>query len=264
MSMRKGSPRSKKWAFRASLPGKVLRFAGSPAGKVILAVFLITTVTGLATFGHFYWEYSKLIDAKLSRGPFNRTSRILAAPSPIYVGDEISPDEVLSRLRTQPVLVVAGRSGSGKSSLVRAGVAPAVEEGALGERPGWRVLTLVPGRRPLTALCTALLSLDDLTMLELRALRLPPREAELVHRQKRADEEDVCQREVQLRQPLVEHPPEHLRKPIRDSREDAEQTAPGEDEVEVGDDVIGVVDMQVDRDDRQSSGPVARRPGGSE
>jgi penicillin-binding protein 1B len=99
MSMRKGSPRSKKWAFRASLPGKVLRFAGSPAGKVILAVFLITTVTGLATFGHFYWEYSKLIDAKLSRGPFNRTSRILAAPSPIYVGDEISPDEVLSRLR---------------------------------------------------------------------------------------------------------------------------------------------------------------------
>ena len=32
-------------------------------------------------------------------GPFNRTSRILAAPSPIYVGDEITPDEVLSRLR---------------------------------------------------------------------------------------------------------------------------------------------------------------------
>lgn len=99
MSMRKGSPRSKKWAFRTSLPGNALRFAASPAGKVILAVVLITGVAGLLTFGHFYWQYSKLIDAKLSRGPFNRTSRILAAPSPIYVGDEITPEEVLSRLR---------------------------------------------------------------------------------------------------------------------------------------------------------------------
>jgi penicillin-binding protein 1B len=99
MSMRKGSPGSKKWAFRTSLPGKALRFAGSPAGKVILAVFLISGVAAVLTFGHFYWEYSKLIDAKLSHGPFNRTSRILAAPSPLYVGDEITPDEVLSRLR---------------------------------------------------------------------------------------------------------------------------------------------------------------------
>lgn len=99
MSMRKGSPRSKKWAFRTSLPAKVLRFAGSPIGKVLLALFLITSVTGLAVFGHFYWKYSKVIDAKLADGPFNRTSRILAAPNPIYVGDEISPAEVLSRLR---------------------------------------------------------------------------------------------------------------------------------------------------------------------
>ncbi len=99
MSMRKGSPRSKKWAFRTSLPAKLLRFATSPVGKVLLALFLITSVTGLAVFGHFYWKFAKIIDAKLADGPFNRTSRILAAPNPIYVGDEMSPAEVLSRLR---------------------------------------------------------------------------------------------------------------------------------------------------------------------
>lgn len=99
MNMRKGSPGSKKWAFRSSLPAKVLRLAGSPAGKVLLAAFLILSVTALAVFGHFYWKYSKVIDAKLVDGPFNQASRILAAPNPLYVGDEMTPAEVLSRLR---------------------------------------------------------------------------------------------------------------------------------------------------------------------
>jgi penicillin-binding protein 1B len=88
-----------KWAFRTSLPASALRFVGSPAGKVVLAFFVIASVAGLLTFSHYYWEFSKLIDAKLSDGPFNRTSRILAAPNPIYVNDEVTPDEILSRLR---------------------------------------------------------------------------------------------------------------------------------------------------------------------
>ncbi len=60
---------------------------------------LIVVMAGGATFSHFYWKYAKVIDAKLAHGPFNRTSRILAAPQAIYVGDEITPEEVLSLLR---------------------------------------------------------------------------------------------------------------------------------------------------------------------
>ena len=60
---------------------------------------LIAVVAGGAAFSHFYWKYAKVIDAKLAHGPFNRTSKILAAPQAIYVGDEIAPEEVLSLLR---------------------------------------------------------------------------------------------------------------------------------------------------------------------
>ncbi|MGE5181475.1 MAG: AAA family ATPase, partial [Acidobacteriota bacterium] len=55
---------------------------------------------------------------------------------------------MVTRLRDHPLVGVVGPSGVGKSSFVRAGVAPALK--ASGER--WEVLTLRPGRHPLAAL----------------------------------------------------------------------------------------------------------------
>jgi WD40 repeat protein len=55
----------------------------------------------------------------------------------------------LDRLRTVSVLVVCGPSGSGKSSLVRAGLVPALQ------RPDRPVTVIVPGADPLTALAAA-------------------------------------------------------------------------------------------------------------
>ena len=78
---------------------RVGRFAKTPFGKVTAALMLIIVIACAAAFSHFYWKYEKVIDAKLARGPFNRTSKILAAPQAIYVGDEITPEEVLSLLR---------------------------------------------------------------------------------------------------------------------------------------------------------------------
>ena len=99
MPARKRSQGSKKRASKPSFVRRVGRFLWTPFGKVLLTMMLIVGLAGVLTFSHFYWEYAKLIDAKLSRGPFNRPSKILAAPKAIYVGDEISAEEVLSLLR---------------------------------------------------------------------------------------------------------------------------------------------------------------------
>src|SRR5262245_19924348 len=53
------------------------------------------------------------------------------------------------------MVVVAGDSGAGKSSLCKAGVVPAVLEGALGGA-GWQAVQVLPGAHPLVALAAVL------------------------------------------------------------------------------------------------------------
>jgi formylglycine-generating enzyme required for sulfatase activity len=72
----------------------------------------------------------------------------------VFFGRRAEVDSVIARLRSDPILLVTGDSGVGKSSLCRAGVVPAIVDGELGG--AWRALTIVPGARPLTALASAL------------------------------------------------------------------------------------------------------------
>jgi WD40 repeat protein len=61
--------------------------------------------------------------------------------------------KLIERLATNRLLAVVGPSGSGKSSLVRAGLIPALKAGALPGSQHWRYLPpLVPGSDPLAAL----------------------------------------------------------------------------------------------------------------
>lgn len=65
---------------------------------------------------------------------------------------------LLKRLAEERLLVVTGASGSGKSSLVLAGLLPALRAGALPGSAGWRYPpALVPGATPLASLVAALL-----------------------------------------------------------------------------------------------------------
>src|SRR6185503_2157198 len=50
----------------------------------------------------------------------------------VFFGRGLEVGAIIERLRTESVVVVAGDSGVGKSSLCRAGVIPAVVDGALG------------------------------------------------------------------------------------------------------------------------------------
>jgi hypothetical protein len=64
---------------------------------------------------------------------------------------------VVARLREQPLVGLVGPSGVGKSSLVRAGVVPALKSS--GE--SWEALIVRPGRHPLIALAQAIEALRE-------------------------------------------------------------------------------------------------------
>ena len=82
-------------------PGRFFLFFLSAPGKVILSVFLVGGITGLAFLSHFWFQYSRLIDRKLAAGgPFNTPSKIFAAPEAVYVGQQIPPAEIISHLRS--------------------------------------------------------------------------------------------------------------------------------------------------------------------
>lgn len=71
-----------------------------------------------------------------------------------FFGRDAEVEAVVGRLRREPRLVIIGPSGVGKSSLVRAGVGPALAA------EGWQILVVRPGTRPLVALSRLLAEVD--------------------------------------------------------------------------------------------------------
>ncbi len=69
-----------------------------------------------------------------------------------YFGREALIDELLRRLRSESILVVGGPSGSGKSSLIRAGLIAALAKGELAGSSSWPVDIFTPGRDALAEL----------------------------------------------------------------------------------------------------------------
>jgi hypothetical protein len=79
------------------------------------------------------------------------------ADAHLFFGRKSQVNELLEGLKTDRVLAVVGLSGSGKSSLIRAGLLPALHLGAMGEEfADWRVAVLEPGMDPVGALSAAL------------------------------------------------------------------------------------------------------------
>lgn len=74
----------------------------------------------------------------------------------LFFGRTAEIGVILDRLRSEPFVLVTGESGAGKSSICRAGILPAVADGALAGGRTWTTVSLVPGKRPLAALATAL------------------------------------------------------------------------------------------------------------
>lgn len=78
----------------------------------------------------------------------------------IFFGRETMTDEVIRRLYTEQLLVVHGESGCGKSSLIRAGVLPRLEQENARGGINWRTAIAQPNDAPLRNLAKALAGLD--------------------------------------------------------------------------------------------------------
>jgi WD40 repeat protein/DNA-binding SARP family transcriptional activator len=91
-------------------------------------------------------------EAWLGRQPYRGLSSYGPMDADVFVGRERLVAELATRVLDRRVVIVTGASGSGKSSLARAGLIPLVQSGRLpGEAP-WRVNVAVPGEDPLRAL----------------------------------------------------------------------------------------------------------------
>lgn len=91
------------------------------------------------------------------RNPFPGLRPFEANEEYLFFGREAQIDDLLGRLRRQRFITVTGTSGSGKSSLVRAGMLPALYGGFMaGVGTHWRVAVMRPGGEPVPNLARAL------------------------------------------------------------------------------------------------------------
>jgi WD40 repeat protein/tRNA A-37 threonylcarbamoyl transferase component Bud32 len=90
--------------------------------------------------------------------PFKGLASFEPADADYFFGRERLVAELVARLVGAGFLGIVGPSGSGKSSVLRAGLLPALAAGVLPGSEGWRRLLLRPGERPLDELRRVLVS----------------------------------------------------------------------------------------------------------
>ncbi len=86
-----------------------------------------------------------------------------------FFGREQEVQELAQRLHKRPFAAVIGPSGSGKSSLVFAGLLPALRRSSLSGHADWEVRAMRPGQRPSATLQTTLADVVELTTATLRS-----------------------------------------------------------------------------------------------
>ncbi|MBN1965022.1 MAG: hypothetical protein JW910_10260, partial [Anaerolineae bacterium] len=105
-----------------------------------------------------------VVDPAQIECPFKGLEAFQETDAHLFFGREDLVDRLLGALRPKGLatpgsrfLAVVGASGSGKSSLIRAGLIPALRAGKLTGSDRWPIVTFAPGPRPTEALATRLL-----------------------------------------------------------------------------------------------------------
>jgi WD40 repeat protein len=104
-----------------------------------------------ATLAEFDPDLAPVLDDALC--PYVGLDAFREADYAIFFGRQRMIDEIVERLREHRLVAVIGPSGSGKSSVVSAGVIPARRDGALPGSEQWHAYPpIVPGATPLASL----------------------------------------------------------------------------------------------------------------
>ena len=103
-----------------------------------------------------------------TRNPFKGLQAFSESDVATFYGQDRLITDIVRRLNSGArLLTLVGASGSGKSSVLRAGMIPAIRKGSAGDADNWLIAQMVPGARPFNELEAALLrsSLDGPTSL---------------------------------------------------------------------------------------------------
>ena len=87
--------------------------------------------------------------------PFKGLASFGVDDADVFFGRERLVAEMVARLAGTPLLGIVGPSGSGKSSVLRAGLLPALQHDVLPGSGDWAIALLRPGAHPLAALAQA-------------------------------------------------------------------------------------------------------------
>ena len=98
-----------------------------------------------------------MVETRSRSNPFPGLRPFTSDEDYLFFGREDQVKELLRRLRQTRFLAVVGTSGSGKSSLVQAGLLPALHGGLMADAgSSWRIASFRPGGDPIGALARAL------------------------------------------------------------------------------------------------------------
>lgn len=93
--------------------------------------------------------------------PFPGLRSFESDESHLFFGRDGQSDELIKRLRRTRFLAIVGTSGSGKSSLMRAGMLPALQGGFMAQTSAlWHIALMRPGAEPVGNLAQALSRID--------------------------------------------------------------------------------------------------------
>jgi tetratricopeptide (TPR) repeat protein/energy-coupling factor transporter ATP-binding protein EcfA2 len=93
-----------------------------------------------------------------AENPFPGLRPFKSSETHLFFGRDGQSTELLKRLKRNRFLAVVGTSGSGKSSLVRAGLLPALQGGMMASAGSdWRIAIFRPGNNPIDNLAQALM-----------------------------------------------------------------------------------------------------------
>ena len=108
------------------------------------------------------------MDTRARNNPFPGLRPFMQEEADLFFGRDRQSDELVRRLASSRFLAVVGTSGSGKSSLVRAGLLPSLESGFMaGAGAHWRMAILRPQDDPMRFLARAMVETGVLAHLDL-------------------------------------------------------------------------------------------------